>query len=69
MKEKQFSPQERLRRLFRDIKDPHVRDIISEVVTIEAKYRSAQKFPLQQIRDVVDNNARLIEMHEKGREV
>jgi hypothetical protein len=43
------------------IEDKDFRDMLIEVVSIEGKYRSAKKFPTQQIRDVVDNYASLEE--------
>lgn len=53
--------QRRLIELLTDIDDKDFRDMLIEVVAIEGKYRSAKKFPIQQIRDVVDNYALLEE--------
>jgi len=58
--------QMRLINLFSQIEDEYLRDIIAEVVTIERRYRSssAQRFPLKEVRDAVDRNARLKEKKE-----
>lgn len=53
--------QRRLVELLTAIEDKDFRDMLIEVVSIEGKYRSAKKFPTQQIRDVVDNYASLEE--------
>lgn len=53
--------QERLMKLFREVEDEDIREIMYEVVFIEGKYRSAKNFPVRQIRDVVDSVARLQE--------
>jgi hypothetical protein len=44
-----------------DIEDKDFRDMLIEIVSIEGRYRSAKKFPTQQVRDVVDNYASLNE--------
>jgi hypothetical protein len=53
--------QRRLVELMTDIEDRDFRDMLIEVVAIEGRYRSAKKFPTQQIRDVLDNYASLLE--------
>lgn len=53
--------QRRLIELLTDIDDKDFRDMLIEIVSIEGKYRSAKKFPIQQVRDVVDNYASLEE--------
>ncbi len=53
--------QRRLVELMTDIEDKDFRDMLIEVVAIEGRHRSAKRFPIQQIRDVVDNYASLKE--------
>jgi len=59
--------QERLMKLFREVEDEDIREIMANVVSIEAKHRSssAQNFPIRQVRDAVDSVARLQEMSEQ----
>lgn len=53
--------QRRLIELLTDIEDKDFRDMLIEIIAIEGRYRSAQRFPIQQVRDVVDNYASLEE--------
>jgi len=57
--------QERLMRLFSEVDDEDIREIMADVVFIEGKHRSARNFPVRLIRDAVDKVARLQEMSEK----
>ena len=54
---------QRLLNLFAKIEDEDIREIISEVVFIESKHRSssAKNFPMREVRNVIDNTARLQE--------
>ena len=61
-------PQERLMRLFHQIDDRDIREIMAEVVSIERRYRSAQKFPMRLVKDAIDNVARLQEMTQEPEE-
>lgn len=49
---------QRLLSLFQSVEDKDTRTVIAEVVNIEAKNRSAVRFPLSDIRDVVESVAR-----------
>jgi len=53
--------QKRLFDQINGIEDVNLREMISECVYIEYKYRSAASFPIKQIKDLVDNYARLSE--------
>jgi len=56
--------QHRLVKLFNEIEDEDIREILSEVVSLESKHRSssAKNFPIRRVRDAVDSVARLQEM-------
>lgn len=56
--------QERLMKIFSEVEDEDIREIMAEVVSIEAKHRSssAKNFPTRLVRDAVDSVARLQEM-------
>lgn len=58
---------ERLLKLFSEVEDEDIREIMAEVVSIEGKHRSssAKNFPIRLVRDAVDSVARLQEMLEK----
>ena len=58
---------ERLMKLFREVEDEDIREIMAEVIYIEGKHRSssAKNFPIRLVRDAVDSVARLQEMSEK----
>lgn len=51
-------------KLFAEVEDEGIREIMASVVLLEAKHRSAgaKNFPRQAVRDVVDSTARLEEM-------
>ena len=53
--------QKRLFDQINGIEDVNLREMISECVYIEYKYRSAASFPIKQIKDLVDNYAGLSE--------
>ncbi len=53
--------QQRLLGLLTNIEDSDFRDMLIEVISIESRHRSAGRFPVNQIRDAVDNLARLKE--------
>ncbi len=55
--------QQRLLKLFREVEDEDIREIMTEVVLIEAKHRSssAKHFPKRLVKDAVDTVARLQE--------
>ena len=57
----------RLLKLFSEVEDEDIREIMAEVVSIEGKHRSssARNFPIRLVRDAVDSVARLQEMLEK----
>jgi len=59
--------QERLMKLFSEIEDEDIREIMANVVLIESKHRSssAKNFPIRLVRDAVDSIARLQEMSEE----
>ena len=54
--------QERLLKLFQEIEDEDIREIMAEVVFVEGKHRSAKNFPVRLVRDAIDKVARLQEM-------
>ena len=53
--------QKRLLRLFKNIKEEDIREIIIEVIGIESSNRSSHNFPIRKVREVVDDFARLQE--------
>lgn len=58
--------QRRLLNLLNGIEDGDFRDMLLDVIVVEGKHRSAGRFPVQEIRDVVDNHARLAENETQG---
>ena len=54
---------QRLLKLFGEVEDEAIRQIMIEVVSIEGRHRSssAKNFPIRLVRDVVDSEARLQE--------
>lgn len=58
----------KLLNLFLQIKDESIRNIISEVISIEHEYRSSSSvnFPRRKIEDVIDKEAGLIELKQKN---
>jgi hypothetical protein len=60
----------KLLNLFSQIKDESVKRIISEVIGIENEYRSssAVNFPRKRVEDIIDSEARLIELKRRERE-
>lgn len=63
-KPKLTGSQKRLLKLFKQVEDEDVREIMTEVVVLEGKYRSGN-FPVRKVRDVVDVVARLQESKEE----
>lgn len=59
--------QERLMKLFSEVEDEDIREIMASVVLIESRHRSssAQNFPIRLVRDAIDSVARLQEMSEE----
>lgn len=53
--------QKRLVNLFKHVNDENIREIIIEVIGIEATNRSAHNFPIRKVREVVEDIARLQE--------
>lgn len=53
----------RLVKLFREIEDEDIREIIASVVAIERQHRtgSRKNFPMKDVRNVIDRVARLQE--------
>lgn len=62
----QTSSQRRLLRLFEQVEDPDLKEIMSNVVMLESRYRSssAERFPLRQVRDIIDAVAKRQENQE-----
>jgi hypothetical protein len=60
--------QKRLLKLFNDIEDEDIREIIIEVINIELPNRSSHNFPIRKVRETIDCVARLQEsaIEEKG---
>jgi hypothetical protein len=56
--------QKRLVNLFKNVNDENIREIIIEVIDIEAKNRSSHNFPIRKVREVVEDIARLQEKDE-----
>ena len=54
-------PKKRLLTLFMNIESEAIRNIVSDVVAIESLNRSAKRFPLGKVREVVDREARFQE--------
>jgi len=50
--------QKRLLRLFKDIEDEDIQNIIIDVVSLESSNRSSHSFPIRKVRDVIDGVAR-----------
>ena len=69
MTEKQLTKtQKRLMKLFKDIPDENIREIIIEVIGIEAANRSSHNFPIRKVKEVVDDFGKLQESEaDKGR--
>lgn len=61
-----MASKDRLLELFKNVKDKTIQHIIAEVVLIEKKNRSSMKdnFPRQDVRNVIDANARKIELEQ-----
>jgi len=60
---------QRLIDLFKQIEDENIKEIIAETVMLESKNRSSSRknFPMQNLRNIIDSNARLYEnKHQKG---
>lgn len=60
---------QRLLDLFKQIEDENIKMIIAEAVMLESKNRSSSRknFPMQDLRNIIDANARLYENeHLKG---
>lgn len=63
MRRKSTTPtkfQKRMLSLFEQIDDPDLKEVMANVVMLESRYRSssAERFPLREIRDIVDAAAR-----------
>jgi hypothetical protein len=66
MAEKQLTKtQKRLVRLFKNVQDENIREIINEVIVIESANRSTHNFPIRKIREVVEDAAKLQENNEE----
>jgi hypothetical protein len=59
----------KITQLFSQIKDPSVKLIIAEVVSIEYANRGSHHFPVKKIEDVVDSEANLIEIQKRKGEL
>lgn len=57
----------KLLHLFSAIKDEAVKKIISDVIALEYEYRSSSSinFPRKRLEDIIDTEARLIELKQK----
>lgn len=57
----------RLLDLFNEIEDGDIREVISDVVAVESRFRSSagKNFPMREVRDVIDRVVRLQEESEK----
>lgn len=57
----------KLIQLFTSIKDESIRKIISDVVALEYEHRSSSaiNFPRKKLEDIIDTEARLIELEQK----
>ena len=53
--------------LFTSIKDESIKKIISDVIALEHEYRSssAVNFPRKRVEDIIDSEARLIELRRR----
>jgi len=60
----------KLIQLFSSIKDESIRKIISDVISLEYEYRSSSSvnFPRKKLEDIIDSEARLIELRQKKEE-
>ncbi len=55
--------QERLLRLFQNIDDNNVKEIIIETINIEVTIYAGHNFPIREVRNKIDSVARLQEMN------
>jgi hypothetical protein len=57
----------KLLKLFSNIKDESIKNIISAVISIENEYRSSSSgnFPRRKIEDIIDSEANLLELKRK----
>jgi len=53
--------QQRLVNLIMGLKEKEIREMLIEILAIEGKYRSAKRFPLTEVRDVIDSFAVIFE--------
>jgi hypothetical protein len=53
--------------LFSEVIDDSIKGIISEVISLESDYRSSSaiNFPRKKVEDIIDSEARLIELKRK----